>query len=117
MKHIILLASLTAAAVPVAPELSSADPYKKYSMQLDHARASIEMTKAAIEEVKEMNEAAIEEVVTKMEEVKQEAEEMKKKTELLMVVLETNNIEVPKDREQWFEDSIRTANMIEINKK
>jgi hypothetical protein len=75
------------------------------------------MTKAAIEEIKEMNDAAIEEVVTKMEEVKQEAEEMKKKTELLMVVLETNNIEVPKDREQWFEDSVRTANMIEINKK
>ena len=117
MKHIILLASLTAAAVPVAPELSSADPYQKYSMQLDHAQVSIEMTKAAIEEVKQMNDAAIKEVVVKMEEVKQEAEEMKKKTELLMVVLETNNIEVPKDRESWYEDSIRTANMIEINKK
>ena len=117
MKHIILLTSLTAAAVPTATEFSSADPYKKYSMQLDHAQASIAMTRAAIDEVKEMNEAAIKEVVVKMEEVKQEAEEMKKKTELLMVVLETNNIEVPKDREEWYEDSIRTANMIQINKK
>jgi len=117
MKHIILLASLTAAAVPTAPERSSADPYQKYSMQLDHAQASIAMTKAAIEEVKEMNDAAIEEVVVKMEEAKQEAEEMKKKTELLMVVLETNNIEVPKSRDEWYEDSIRTANMLEINKK
>lgn len=117
MKHIILLSTLTAAAIPTAPKISSADPYQKYSMQLDHAQASIEMTKAAIEEVKEMNDAAIEEVVTKMEEVKQEAEEMKKKTELLMVVLETNNIEVPLTREEWYEDSVRTANMIEINRK
>jgi hypothetical protein len=24
---------------------------------------------------------------------------------------------VPKNREEWYEDSVRTANMIEINKK
>lgn len=117
MKHIILLSTLVAAATSTAPELSSADPYKKYEMQLDHAQANIEMTKAAIDEAKAMNEAAIEKVVAKMDSIKQEAEDVKQMASLMMVVLETNNIEVPKDREQWYEDSVRTANMLQINKK
>jgi len=86
-------------------------------MQLDHAQASIEMTKAAIQEAQAMNEEMIEKTVAKMDSIKQEAEEVKQKVELMMVVLETNNIEVPKNREEWYEDSVLTANMIEINKK
>jgi len=117
MKHIILLSTLVLASTPKAPQLSSTDPYKKYDMQLDHAQASIAMTKAAIEEAKVMNEEMIEKTVAKMDSIKQEAEQVKEKVELMMVVLETNNIEVPKNREEWFEDSVRTANMIEINKK
>ena len=117
MKHIILLSTLVLASTEHNPKISSSDPYKKYDMQLDHAQASIEMTRAAIQEAQAMNETAIELAVAKMDSIKQEAEEVKQKVELMMVVLETNNIEVPKNREEWFEDSVRTANMIEINKK
>jgi len=117
MKHIILLSTLVLASTPKAPQLSSADPYAKYTMQLDHAQASIEMTKAAIQEAQAMNEEMIQKTVAKMDSIKQEVEEVKEQAELMMVVLETNNIEVPKNREEWYEDSIRTANMIEINKK
>lgn len=117
MKHIVLLSTLVLASTPKAPQMSSADPYQKYTMQLDHAQASIAMTKAAIEEAKVMNEEMIQQTVAKMDSIKQEVEEVKEQAELMMVVLETNNIVVPKNREEWYEDSIRTANMIEINKK
>ena len=117
MKQFVILSALVAAATPASTEVSSVDPYQKYSMQLDHAQASIAMTKAAIEEAKVMNEEMIEKTIAKMDSIKQEVEEVKEQAELMMVVLETNNIEVPKNREEWFEDSVRTANMIEINKK
>jgi len=117
MKQFVILSALVAAATPTAPELTSADPYAKYTMQLDHAQASIEMTKAAIQEAQAMNEEMIQKTVAKMDSIKHEAEEVKNKVELMMVVLETNNIEVPKNREEWYEDSVRTTNMIEINKK
>ena len=117
MKHIILLSTLVLASTEQSSKITLSDPYKKYDMQLDHAQASIEMTKAAIQEAQAMNEQMIQETVAKMDSIKQEAEEVKEKVELMMVVLETNNIEVPKNREEWYEDSVRTANMIEINKK
>jgi hypothetical protein len=117
MKHIVILSALVASATPTATELSSVDPYQKYAMQLDHAQASIEMTKAAIQEAQAMNEEMIQQTVAKMDSIKQEVEEVKEQAELMMVVLETNNIVVPKNREEWYEDSVRTANMIEINKK
>lgn len=117
MKHIILLSTLVLASTEQSPKITSGDPYKKYDMQLDHAQASINMTKAAIQEAQAMNEDMIQKTVAKMDSIKNEAEEVKEKVELMMVVLETNNIEVPKNREEWYEDSVRTANMIEINKK
>jgi len=117
MKQVIILSTLIAAATPTAPELNSVDPYKKYEMQLDHAQANIEMTKAAIEEVKVMNETMIEQVAEQMDSIKKEAEEMHETMELMSVVLEANNIEVPASYEEWYEDSVRQANMLMINKK
>ena len=78
MKQVIILSTLVAAATPTATELNSVDPYKKYEMQLDHAHASIAMTKAAIDEVKIMNETAIEDVAKEMEVIKKEAEKVNK---------------------------------------
>lgn len=117
MKQVIILSTLVAAATPTATELNSVDPYKKYEMQLDHAQASIEMTKAAIEEVKIMNETAIEDVAKEMEVIKKKAEKMHETMELMSVVLEANNIEVPESYEEWYEDSVREANMLMINNK
>lgn len=117
MKQVIILSTLIAAATPTATELNSVDPYKKYEMQLDYAQANIEMTKAAIEEVKVMNETMIEQVAEQMDSIKKEAEEMHETMELMSVVLEANNIEVPESYEEWYEDSVRQANMLMINKK
>ena len=117
MKQFLILSALVAAATPANTEVSSVDPYQKYTMQLDHAHSSIAMTKAAIQEAREMNEKMIEKTVAKIDSIKQEVEEVKEKADLMMVVLETNNIEIPKSREEWFEDSIRMENMLNINKK
>jgi uncharacterized HAD superfamily protein len=117
MKQFFILSALVAAATPANTEVSSVDHYQKYTMQLDHAHASIAMTKSAIEEAREMNEKMIERTAEKMDSIKQEVNEAKEKAELMMVVLETNNIEIPKSREEWFEDSIRMENMLKINKK
>lgn len=117
MKQVIILSTLVAAATPTATELNSVDPYKKYEMQLDHAHASIAMTKAAIDEVKVMNETAIEDVAKEMEVIKKEAEKMHETMQLMSVVLEANNIEIPETYQEWYEDSLRQANMLKINKK
>ena len=117
MKQVIILSTLVAAATPTATELKSVDPYKKYEMQLDQAQASINMTKAAIEEVKEMNESVIEHVSEQMDSIKKEAKEMHETMELMSVVLEANNIEIPETYQEWYEDSLRQANMLKINKK
>jgi hypothetical protein len=114
MKYLVLTALL---AVTATPRLETADPYKKYDLVLDHAKQNIELTKASISEAKEMTESKVQEV----QETISEAKEMAKKVELLEMVCEVYEIQVPETvedlKEEQRADSIRVANMQKLNEK
>jgi hypothetical protein len=114
MKYLVLTALL---AVTATPRLETADPYKKYDLVLDHAKQNIELTKASINEAKEMTESKVQEV----QESISEAKEMAKKLELLEMVCEVYEIQVPETvadlKEEQRADSIRVANMQKLNEK
>ena len=118
MKATYLLAALLASAIPVEHNdtLDAADPYRAYSMQLDHAAANIAKTHAAIAEAQAMTEAKIVEA----QEAVKEAEAMAEKVELLEKVCEVYSVVVPESLEaleaERVADSIRVSNMQKINK-
>lgn len=118
MKATYLLAALLASAIPVDynDTLSNADPYKAYSMQLDHAAANIAKTYAAIAEAQAMTEAKIVEA----QEAVKEAEAMAEKVELLEKVCEVYSVPVFASIEdleaERVADSVRVSNMQKINK-
>jgi len=116
MKATVLLAALLAASLPVKDKATDPDPYKAYSMQLKQTEANIAATHAAIAEAQAMNEAKVEEV----KEAVIEAQEIAEKIQLLERVCEVYEVPVPASLEDFeqirLEDSMRVANMQQLNK-
>ena len=116
MKATILLAALLAASLPVKDKATDSDPYKAYTMQLKQTEANIAATHAAIAEAQAMTEAKVEEV----KEAVIEAQEIAEKMELLERVCEVYEVPVPESLEDFeqirLEDSMRVANMQQLNK-
>jgi hypothetical protein len=114
MKYIILTALL---AVTATPRFKNSDPYKKYDLVIDHAQQTIEVTRASIDEAKAMTETKVQQV----QESVLKAEQMAKKVELLERVCEVYEVPVPASLEDFeqlrIDDSIRFANMQQINKR
>jgi len=114
MKYIILTALL---AVTATPRLENSDPYKKYDLVIDHAQQTIEVTRASIDEAKAMTETKVQQVQKSV----LKAEQMAKKVELLERVCKVYEVPVPASLEDFeqlrIDDSIRFANMQQINKR
>lgn len=113
MKYLLFAFALAFAAAPPVPE---ADPYAKVDLILNKANAQIARSQAAVSEMKALNAEIAIAKAEKVEEMKQEAEAMAQQLEIVDRVFEAYSIEMPGSIEEWVDDSLRTANMQEINK-